>query len=700
MRDINIILVLLMLLTPWSLKAVDRLYVSPTGNDSNVGSIVKPMRTIQSAIIKSGLFNKNDSVEIILRAGIYVCPKTIEVGKNIEDKSFISIKSYSGEKVIISGGKHFLWKDLSNITDLKVKERLRPEVRSIVKELNLKKAGIIVRGLHSTGFSRASVAAWNELFIDEKPMRIARWPNDSTVLIGKIVEPGGRNVKNGTRFPVFKYNETRPSSWSRATNFWISGYFKWGWADDMIQAGHVDTLDSTIHMVQQPIHSFTSGSPWQRWYVRNLLEEIDIPGEYVLDEQEGKMYVYPPSGKTNNIYVSIMDAPLLAIENVSNVTVDGIMFEYGCDMGIYLENTHNVIIKNCVIRNMGGIGVAMGVGAVSGGNQDVNSGMVVAHRKIGCLGNKIYSDILFNQNGGSHNGIVNCYIYDVGAGGISLCGGDRASLTPAGNYVENCRIHDYNRVEKSYRPGVLIQGVGNRVTKCDIFNAPSMAILFHGNNHLIEYCKIVNVCNEVDDQGAIYYGRDQSEQGNVIRYCYFGELNTQRSVSATYHDDGACGSEVYGNIYYKAGHWPVLIGGGSDHHYKNNVFIDSPVAIHIDNRMQNKENQNIVFQRLDEVNYKQPPYSTAYPHIVNYKEEMSISPMRNLIEGNLFYHIKNVLHGNSEWGEFCNNWITDQDPGFVDLDNPLKGFKANAKIFQYIKDFPRLPFKNIGCDLP
>ena len=123
----------------------------------------------------------------------------------------------------------------------------------------------------------------------------------------------------------------------------------------------------------------------------------------------------------------------------------------------------------------------MGVGAVSGGDQDVNFGMIVAHRKIGCLGNKIYNDILFNQNGGSHNGIVNCYIYDVGAGGISLCGGDRASLTPAGNYVENCRIHDYNRVEKSYRPGVLIQGVGNRVTKCDIFNAPSMAILFHGS---------------------------------------------------------------------------------------------------------------------------------------------------------------------------------------------------------------------------
>lgn len=73
-------------------------------------------------------------------------------------------------------------------------------------------------------------------------------------------------------------------------------------------------------------------------------------------------------------------------------------------------------------------------------------------------------------------------------------------MTSAGNYVENCRIHDYNRIEKSYRPGIWMDGVGNRISKCDIYDAPSMAILFHGNNHVIELCDITNVCSEVDDQ--------------------------------------------------------------------------------------------------------------------------------------------------------------------------------------------------------
>ena len=49
---------------------------------------------------------------------------------------------------------------------------------------------------------------------------------------------------------------------------------------------------------------------------------------------------------------------------------------------------------------------------------------------------------------------------------------------------------------------------------------------------------------------------------------------------------GACGAEVYGNIYHKAGSLPVLIGGGHNNHYRHNIFIDSPVAIHIDARMQ------------------------------------------------------------------------------------------------------------------
>lgn len=317
----------------------------------------------------------------------------------------------------------------------------------------------------------------------------------------------------------------------------------------------------------------------------------------------------------------------------------------------------------------------------------------------------LYQRPALYRDSGRNNGVRNCHIYNVGAGGVSLGGGNRLTLTPSHNFVTNCRISRYNRIEKSYRPAMWIDGVGNLVSKCSIFDAPSMAILFHGNDHIIELCDITNVCQEVDDQGAIYYGRDPSERGHIIRYNYFHSLSPRHRVTATYHDDGACGSEVYGSIYYRAGSLPVLIGGGCDHHYYNNLFIESPVAIHIDNRLQNWAANMIakggIFEeRLNVVNFTQPPFSTAYPEFVNYWNEDPSMPKRNLIERNLFYNIDTVMRCNAKWGEWLNNWTTTQDPGFIDLENPLRGFKADAPILKIRPDAAKIPFRNIGSTLP
>lgn len=686
-----------------------RIVVSSKGNDTNEGTLGKPMQTIRAAIQKAEKLDTDQEVEIILRGGCYEQSQTLEIGKNGKTNKLV-IKPYQKEVVSISGGKKLPLKSLKKITDRSLSARLQPQVRELIKEIDLKATGMTLSDLRPSGFGRPSSPAWSELFINEAPMRISRWPNDSTVLIGKVIEPGTGEHKKEASFPIFQYNESRPSAWTGAGEFWIAGYFAHGYADDMIKVQRIDTIHQTIHTAQHTVYGFMTNASWRRWFALNLPEELDVPGEYVIDAAQGKLYLYPPANKLESVCLSVIDQPLIAIEKRSNVTIQGITFEYGRSMAVYMEDTHNVIISGCTIRNMGGVAVSIGKGTLTPDKttlkpHSAEAGGIPTSRVVGDLQGKLYQDILFDRQGGTNNGIVDCHIYNVGAGGVSLGGGNRASLIPAGNYVENCRIHDFNRVEKSYRAGVWMDGVGNRVSKCDIYNAPSMAILFHGNNHLIELCKITNVCGEVDDQGAIYYGRDPSEQGHVIRYCYFRELSPRHRVTATYHDDGACGAKVYGNIYYKAGSLPVLIGGGHDNQYTHNLFIDSPVAIHLDNRMQNWGTGmvapgGIIDQRLKAVKHTQPPYSTAYPLLVNYWDDDPAYPKRNLIEGNLFYKIKNVVNGRTEWGEFVNNWTTNTDPGFVDANDPLQGFKADAELFKRIKDFPTLPFKEIGCDLP
>lgn len=316
-------------------------------------------------------------------------------------------------------------------------------------------------------------------------------------------------------------------------------------------------------------------------------------------------------------------------------------------MGVYMERTESVVIRGCRFHNLGAIAISVGRG-VQPYKRYVHTGEenIPASRIIGNVSQCIYVNTVFDRLSGHNNGIVDCVIDQVGAGGISMGGGDRIILDRANNYIENCRISRFNRIERSYRPGIQLTGVGTRVSHCEIFDAPSSAITLQGNDHLIEYCEIYNVCNEIDDLGAIYYGRDQSDQGNALMYNYVHDLSDKRRVSAFYHDDGACGMYVYGNILYKAGLQPVLIGGGSDNHYKNNIFIDMPHGLYVDNRLQNWAQSVVEFleDRLEAVHYDRSPFKDRYPRAAGYVAEGIATPKRNVAECNLFTIFRNCWY--------------------------------------------------------
>lgn len=664
------------------------LIVSPRGNDSGDGTLRKPFRTVERALQAAS--RNGDTIDILLRGGTYPLRQTVEV----TGLKHVTLAPYGGENVSFVGGYAVKASQLQKVTNPAVRERLQPEVRDRVREIDARALRIPLTGLIPKGFGRPSLPGWSELFIDGQPLHIARWPNDSMAMIGKIRCTGDipREEKYGIGDPVFEYAGERPAQWKSTDGMWIGGYFAHGYADDMIPVRSIDTAAHTLTAALPTQYGFMTGAPWRQWFALNLPEEIDLPGEYVLDAPNGKIYFLPAENTPlKEIYISTLDAPMFAVENSGNVTLRGVTLEYSRGMGVYIEASDSVRVDSCVIRNLGYVGVCIGRGD--------------KERQIGALSGMMYENILFNRNAGTHNGVSNSHIYRVGSGGVDLGGGDRATLTPARNYVENCRIHDFNRIEKSYRPGVWIDGVGNRVSNCEIFDAPSMAILLHGNDHLIEYCDIHDVCREVDDQGALYYGRDPSERGNRVRYCYFHDFSSAHRVSATYHDDGACGMEVFGCVYFRSGTIPVLIGGGHDNVYRNNIFIDMPMAVHIDNRMEGwgrgmLDPGGIADQRLQAVKYTEPPYSTAYPELPHYWEGTPRVPRGNVFAGNLFYKIGKTLNGSPAWADWSDNWVTIDNPGFVDPEKPLKGFVPDAPIYRMIDRFAPIPFERIGCKLP
>ena len=650
-----------------------KVFVSTKGNDSGKGTLNSPFLTIEKA--RDVLREKRAAGEIrilsiIMRGGDYYFDHTAVFG---EQDSALNLQPYKSEKVRFTGG--------ITIDPAKVKpvegsdqETFFPEsIRDHVSMVNLHDLGIVNYGeMKQVGFGHPLVPLWMELFINGKACHLARWPNDTLVPMGNVLERGSVSTDGdpGSRGGQFVYPGNRPSGWKTSDDMWIFGYFKYGWADDAVKLASVDLTGKTFTTVQPHLYGYSSGKPWNNWYAYNIPEEIDAPGEYYINRNEGSLYFYCPD-TLKNLEVSMLEKPFIFMKESSSVIIKGIAFECARGTAVEMESCTGCMLDDCILRNLGLYAVKI---------TDTENGPV-----------------------GKGNGVVGCTISETGAGGVQLFGGDRNTLDPAGNFVENCRIHDFNRITKTYCAGVKIGGAGNRIVHCGIYRAPHTAILLSGNDHLIEYNDIHHVCQSTEDAGALYYGRNPSERGHIVRYNYFHHIGSDLPhVSAVYHDDGACGMRIFGNIFYKAGTWPSLIGGGSDNPYINNIFIDCPVGICIDNRLQNwaKDwlNPGGLFETvLNDVNYNQPPFSFRYPELLNYWQDDPGFPKRNKVDKNVFVRVEKTIRGDKRWLIYTDqNLEINEDPGFVNEKEQNFTLKRSSVIFKKLPGFQSIPFDRIG----
>lgn len=654
-------------------------------------------------------------IVVWLRQGIYELPSTFSLSdkdSGTENEPII-FSAFPGEKVILLGGKKINSSQVKPISSEASQQIVQKEIVSQIREVDLAKLGILDFGTNRiTGFRRPYVNAAMELFINGKPYQLARYPNKEKIMLRPedVLKNGFINDK--TFYPgTIRFNKEKLSQWTNADNIIVAGNFSFAWAADQLRVKDFDSGTGEVHFADSHMFPITGGGEWSQYYFFNLMEEIDEPGEYYIDHKKGKLYFYPLEKlkSTDTILVSTLEQALVTLKGASYIRFKNISFEAGRGIGIYMENTKSNKIENCMIRNMGVVGICIGKGSKPGvvyrhpepsdpiyPNEKLSEGLGSWHELI-------YENTTFNREGGKDNGIINCRIENTGCGGISLGGGDRLTLEPAGNYVYNCEFTNCGRLDYSYKAPVNIDGVGNKIQHCRFNACPATAIYMHGNNHLIEYNVISEACNFMDDQGAIYIGRDPSEFGNIIRYNFFKNIGNNFGMTmAVYYDDGACGTQLYGNVFYKAGSRTIMVGGGSYNSIYNNIFIESELAFHLDNRLDGWNKNNLsagsTFAiRLKQVNYKKPPYSEAYPGLRTYIEDHPEIPKRNDIQNNVFVNIKELHNGQKEWGPIHDeNIITKEDPGFVDAPNLNFALKENAEVFKKLPGFKAIPFSEIG----
>lgn len=635
-------------------------FIATDGSDANSGSNEKPFASlVRAREAIRGLKLKGEypekGVTVFLRGGHYFLDKTfaLEQKDSGTETGGILYCSYPNETVRVSGAQPIKeWKPVEG----DILERLSPDAKKNVMQADLKALGIKDFGeLKPRGMGRPGYPAALELFYKDRPMTLARYPNQGWEKVAAT--PAG---KDGGKFG---YSGDRPGGWA-GQDVWVHGYWTWDWADSYESVKHIDTVGKLIET--HPPHGKYGYKKGSRFYYLNVLEELDSSGEWYLDRSSGILYFWPPAQiGQNDAYVSLTEG-LVDMASASNIQLRGITFE-GCrGTAVVIQGGENIRVSRSVFRN---------------------------------IGNKAVS-----VSAGRNHGIVGCDISETGDGGIVLSGGDRNTLTSAGHYAENNHIHHFSRWCRTYRPGVMVIGVGNRVSHNLIHHSPHNGLQLGGNEHLIEFNELHNLCEETGDVGAFYMGRDWTARGTVIRHNFFHHIfgPYTHGAMSVYLDDAASGITIYGNVFLKASR-AAFIGGGRDNTVENNVFIDCHPSVHIDARGLTWAKDHIregggwqMYKKLESVNHNQPPYREKYPKLATILDRDPRVPAGNTVVRNISFGGSwlNLSQVKEEWVHFEDNLVTETDPGFMDLARLNLQLKEDSPAFEH--GFKKIPFENIG----
>lgn len=708
-------------------------HVAPNGHDGWPGNAARPFATLERArdavrAIRSG--REAGGVTVWIHEGEYRLMHTFALDSldSGTEQDPTVYRSYGTDIVRITGGRRLDPGLFQHITDADQLSRLAPEGRGGIVVADLHRAGISNFGeLRQYGHSLPVVPAPLELFFNDHAMIIARYPNRGEIPMGRVTDPGSvpRIGDNSGRGGSFVYTDPRHNRWAQCDDVWLRGTFMWGYADDMIRIAAIDTVRHTIRLASPHLYGLGSGEPFRQYHAINILGELDEPGEYYLDRSTGRLLFWPPGDlATAGISVSESDGPLIALEGTSHIILRGLIIECTRGIGVYIERGEGNVIAGCVIRNTGTIGVMMGQGSVPSGpgiqidgTEERYRGTAVS-REIGDLQNHLYNNTVWDRLSGKGHGVLSCEIYNTGSGGVFLGGGSKKDLVAGGSFVENCRIHDYNRRNKFLWAGVDVDGCGNRVTHNEIYNSDSQGIYVHGNDHMFEYNLIHDVALNSDDTSPWYLGRDPSDRGNVVRYNFFHHIGRpDRMVMGVYLDDGTCGTLIEGNVLYKtATYGAVYSNAGQDNIVRNNIIVESyGPAVHLKSMWydfaqdavgENFGPHGLYRRRLTRyVDIHRPPYSTRYPALQNFLDLMPDSityvgmiPQRNVVEGNVIVRCPEVLRLTAPHAAFDmrNNLVTDDDPGFIDDVRMNFGLKTDALVYRVLPGFTPIPFEAIG----
>jgi hypothetical protein len=608
------VLLILLMCTACSDRSQTLYYVSNVGNDawsgrlpapnadSTDGPFATPYRAAEAVASEPG--------DVVFRGGTYYLSRSIvlsaaHAGTRDAPRSWTA---FEGETPVFSGSRTL--EAASSVSDERIRERLPAPARSQVVEYDL-----AAHGISDPGDFSDEDGPGLELFFNDLRQPRARYPNAGYLEIASVPQSGDSLYREGsfqwTRFGIpvgrhfgkLRFDDSRLRTWAPSDDIWMHGYFVWDWRDGFQRVASIDPNTGVV-TAAKPFHlyGFHQG---QRAYFFNVLEELDQPGEWVVDRQTGRVYFWPPAGEGGEqVAASVLSSPAFVLDSTSYVRIEHLEIEQTRSNGIVIRGGAHNTVAGCQIRNVGTTGIIV--------------------------------------DGGEHHRILSNDLYQLGGGGVRVAGGDRPTLTPGRHLVSNNHVHHFGEVRLTTVPGIRVTGVRNTVSHNELHDSPDAGIFFFGNDLLLEYNEVHHIARESDDVGAFYIGRDYSMRGNVVRYNYVHHLEKPMHVGvmAVYLDDFQSGVEVTGNVFYKAGRC-VFMGGGRSNVVENNVFVACTPSVFLDARGKVRNTEyfdgrlTTLVDRLEAMNYREPPYSEAYPELLGLYDDDPAMPKYNRVQRNV-----------------------------------------------------------------